>query len=229
MSTPHFPENPFTDVVPRRGATSSKAGFDTYRRLAAVEQAMGANTSVDTDALNLMRALGSSIIAWTFDPAICTDTISHIKSLVDGSLYVFAVYLPSPATVTGVSTYVYTAGVGTWGTSKVALYGADGARLAQSNSDTSAWKATGLYDRAFSATYDADRGLYYVAFLNVRTATTTAPQLACRNSFSTALSNVRTAASFPRSCLFPAQTDMPASLTFSSANLSTSPIWAGLY
>lgn len=229
MSTPRFPANPFTDIVPRRGATSSKAGLDTYRRLSAVEQAVGANTSVDTDALNLMRALGSSIIGWTFDPGVCTNATDNTAALGSGTLFLYAVYLPSPATITGVSTYVQTAGVGTWGINKVALYGADGTRLAQSASDTSAWKALGLYDRAFSATYDADRGLYYIALLHIRTATTTIPRLASRNSFATTLANVRTASSFPRAAFFSAQTDMPASLTLSSATLSNVQLWMGLY
>lgn len=229
MSAPRFPTNPFTDIVPRRGATSSKAGLDTYRRLAAMEQTMAANTSVDTDALNLYRSLGSSILGFTFDPGALGNTTDNSVALTSATMYLGAIYLPAPATLTGVTTYCETAGVGTWGITRVGLYGVDGTRLALSLSDTSAWKATGFYSKDFSATYDADRGLYYAAILNIRTATTTAPKLASRNAFASGLQSLRTAAAFPRVTSFTGQTDLPTSVTLSSGSITTASRWMGLY
>lgn len=229
MSTPRFRPNPFIDLVPRRGATSSKAGLDTYRRLASVEQSVSANTSVDTDALNLYRALGSSILGFTFDPGICGNTTDNSFALTSGTVYLGAIYLPSPATITGITTYCETAGVGTWGITRVGLYDADGNRVALSASDLTAWKTVGFYDRDFSAAYDAERGIYYAAILNIRVSTTTAPKLAGRIAFASGLQSVRTSAAFPRVISFASQTDLPSSLTLSSGSALTASRWMGFY
>lgn len=229
MSTPRFPTNPFTDVVPRRGATSSKSGLDTYRRLAGIEQAVSANTSVDMDSLNLMRAMGSTIKAWSFDPGFCeTTTATHTGQLASGTIYMVAVYLPAPATVTGVCTHTAIAGVGTWTIGKAAIFNTAGTRLAVSNNDTAAWKSLNLNQIPMSATVDLDRGVYYCAVLNVRSATTTAPSLTSRNGYSD-LQNVLTAASFPRAAFKTGETDIQASYTLSGFSLSAGARWMGLY
>jgi hypothetical protein len=229
MSNPRFPANPFTDMVPRRGATSSKSGLDTYRRLASVEQAVSSNTSVDTDSLNLMRAMGSTVLGWSYDPGFCeTTTATHTGQLASGTLYVVAVYLPTPATVTGVLTHTAIAGVGTWTIGKAAIYDTAGTRLAVSANSTTIWKSLNLNQIPMSATVDLDRGVYYCAVLNVRSTTTTAPSLTSRNGYSD-LQNVLTAANYPRAAFITGQTDMPASITLSSFSLSTGSRWMGLY
>jgi hypothetical protein len=228
MSTPRFPPNPFTDLVPRRGATSSLAGLDTYRRLAALEQSVAANTSVDTDSLNLVRAMGSSVRAWAFDPGYCTTASTNTAIVATGILYAVAVYLPSPATVTGVLTHTATAGVGTWTIGKAAIFDSSGTRLAVSNNSTTIWKSTGLNQIAMSSTIDLDRGVYYCAFLNVRSATTTAPELSSRNGYA-ALQNLLTDADVPRAAAITGQSDMPTSITLSALTPSTATRWTGLY
>lgn len=229
MTTPRFRPNPFTDQVPRRGSTSSKSGLDTYRRLAAVEQAVSANTGVDMDSLNLYRALGADVLAWSYDPGFCeTTTATHTGQLASGTLYVVAVYLPSPATVTGVLTHTAIAGVGTWTIGKAAIYNTAGTRLAVSANSTTIWKTANLNQIAMSSTVDLDRGIYYCAVLNVRSTTTTAPSLTSRNGYSD-LQNVLTASSYPRAAFITGQTDMPASLTLSSFSLSTGSRFMGLY
>lgn len=230
MSTPRFPTNPFTDVVPRRGATSSKAGFDTYRRLAAVEQAVSSNTSVDMDSLNLYRALGAGVRAWTYDPGFLETTVAtHTGTLTSGTIYAAAVYLPSPATITGVLTYTSTAGVGTWTRGRVAVYDANGStRLAWNNNDLTLWKTLGLNQIPFTGTVDLDRGLYYVALINVRSATTTTPAIASRNG-QTDLQNLLVDAKYPRTMALAGQADLQTSYDFSTFTLSSGARFMGLY
>lgn len=232
MSTPRFRPNPFTDMVPRRGATSSKAGLDTYRRLAAVEQTIGANMSVDTDSLNLYRAMGSGVLAWTYDPGYCINATvsasSHTMEMLSGYMYLGAVYLPSPATVTGVATYCTTAGVGTWTRGKIAILSATGTRLAFCNTDASLWKSTGLIQKPLFSPIDLDRGLYYAACLNVRSATTTIPKLAARAGYSD-LQNLLTQTGLFRSGVITGQSDIADPYDLTTASLSQTAFWAAFY
>jgi hypothetical protein len=194
-----------------------------------MEQAAAANTSVDTDSLNMMRALGSTVLGWSYDPGFCeTTTATHSGAMASGSLYVVAVYLPAPATVTGVLTHTAIAGVGTWTIGKAAIYDTAGSRLAVSANSTTIWKTANLNQIPMTATIDLARGMYYCAVLNVRSATTKAPSLTSRNGYSD-LQNVLTAANYPRAAVLTGQTDIPASITLSSFALSAGSRWAGLY
>lgn len=229
MSTPRFPANPFTDIVPRRGATSSKSGLDTYRRLAAVEQTVASNTSVDMDSLNLYRALGSSIKAWTYDPGFLeTTTATHTATLTSGTIYAAAVYLPSPATITGACTYTAIAGVGTWTRGRIGVYDAAGNVLARNNNSLTLWKATGFDQIPFSSTVNLDRGLYYILLINVRSTTTTTPSLASRNG-QTELQNVLTTTANPRTMALAGQADLVTSYNFTTFSASSGARWMGLY
>ena len=182
----------------------------------------------DTDELNLYRALGSSLLTYPFDPGGLVSTTDHSLTLTNQTTYLVAVYLPTPATATGLCYYVETAGVGTWTTAKVGIYDASGTRLAQSTNDTSLLKATGFIQKAFSATVELDRGVHYLAVLRDASATTTTPKLAGRTAFAADLTNLLTASSYPRSTSFTGQTDLSASLTLSSgAPVGTR--WLGLY
>lgn len=229
MSTPRFRPNPFTDQVPRRGSTSSKAGLDTYRRLAAIEQAVSANTGVDMDSLNLYRSLGSDLLAYSYDPGFCETTLAtHSGALASGSIYATAVYLPARATVTGAITHVATAGVGTWTRGRIGIYDVAGNVLERNNNDLSLWKSTGLIQEPFNAPVDLERGVYYVLYINVRSATTTTPALTSRNGYSE-LQNVLTQTAFPRAMVLTGQSDLGTSYAFSSFSLSTGSRWVGLY
>lgn len=227
MSTPRFRPNPFTDIVPRRSATSSKSGLDIYRRLTAMEQAVAANTSVDTDALNMMRLMGASVRAWAYDPSVIADDALFRAELSNQVAYALAMYLPSPATITGLMTHVQVAGVMTQTTGQVAVYDAAGTRLAISTHDANLWKTTGLVEKAFPSTIDLDRGLYYGVFLSVRSSTTTAPQLSARGKFAE-LNNVKTVTAFRRA-IFANATSLPSLIDFSPWSSSAAMRWCGLY
>lgn len=228
MSTPRFPANPFTDIVPRRGATSSKAGPDTYRRLANVEQALGANASVDVDALNMMRAMNADLIGWAYDPMTIIDTADYRSTLASGSTYITAIYVPAPATVTGILNYTTVAGVGTWTIGKAGIYSIDGTLLRSSANSFSRWKATGITEIPLTSTVFLDRGIYYAAMLNVRSTTMTAPSIAGQAGFST-LMNVRTASGIPRFGVGTGKTDLTTGENFSTYSLSTNARWAAFY
>lgn len=228
MSRPYHRPKPFTDLVARRGATSHKAGFDQARRIDNVERALSSHVGNDTAELNLYRALGSTVLTYTFDPCILVNTTDHTGGLTTGTTYASAVYLPQRATITGMGVYVETAGVGTWTICKVGLYSAAGTRLAVSTNDTSLYKSTGVTEKAFSSTYDAEKGIYYVAINNTRSATTTMPRLATRRTFSSGLVNLRTSSSYPRSVAM-TDTDLSASYTWSSGALGGTQIFAYLY
>lgn len=229
MSTPQFPPNPFTDIVPRRGSTSSKAGLDTYRRLASAEQAIQTNSNVDTDSLNMYRAMGSSVLAYAYDPGdITSDTTYHASGMTSGTIYMSAVYLPTPATITGVLSYTIVAGVGTWTIGKAAVFDSSGTRLAISANLTSLWKTTGLNQIPVTGTTALDRGLYYVGILNVRSATTTAQTIATRSSY-VDLQNLLTNANYPRAVAFGSQTDIAGSYTLSTGIVANNHRWLGLY
>lgn len=230
MTRPRFRHAAPADLVTRRGATTHRVGPDQARRLANAENALQSSIGVDTDELNLYRALGSSLLAYNFDPGILFNTSDHVLSLTTGTVYFMAVYLPVPTTVTGVGFYVQTAGVGTWSATgnRVGLYSSAGTRLAMSGSDSTYFTSTGFKQRAFTATLNADRGLYYIAIMNSRSATTTTPGIAGRAGFATSTQNLLTAAAFPR-CVQAADTDLSASYTFSSGTLNSGQRWACLY
>lgn len=230
MSRPRFRNRAFSDHVARRGATTHRAGLDPARRLANTEAALQSGIGLDTDELNLYRALGSSLLTYNFDPGMCANATDHQAPLTTGNVYLQAVYLPTPATVTGVAYYVNTAGVGTWNASgnKVGVYSAGGTRLAVSANDSTKFTSTGFKQFAFTGTVDLDRGVHYLAIVNSRSATTTSPQIACRTSFATTLGSVLTAASFPRGCAF-VDTDLAVSYTLSAGNISSVQRWLALY
>lgn len=229
MGKPFFRDNAFTDQVPRRGAASSKAGLDNYRRLDAVERGFAGHISNDTDELNLYRALGSTLLTYTFDPGLMANTTDHSGVLSDGLLYLAAMYLPKRATATGLAYYVETAGVGTWTTAKVAILSKSGTRLAVSTNDTALCKATGLIQKGFSSTVDLEKGLYYAAIMIDWSAVTTSPKLGSRNTFASSLTNLLCASTNPRACTFSGQTDISSSYTLSSGTLSSAQRWFGLY
>ena len=88
---------------------------------------------------------------------ILVNTTDHTGGLYDGHHVCVSGVPPQRATITGMGVYVETAGVGTWTICKVGLYSAAGTRLAVSTNDTSLYKSTGVTEKAFSSTYDAER------------------------------------------------------------------------
>lgn len=229
MSRPRFRHTAPTDMIARRGATTHRVGLDASRRLSNVEAALQSSIGVDTDELNLYRALGSTLLTYNFDPATCANATDNSAQLASGLSLLQAVYLPVPATVTGVATYAWANSSGTWTIGRSAIYSASGTRLAYTGNDTSAWKTAGLYQQPLTTGQtDFDRGLYYIGIINVRSATTVIPTVASRNYPTAVLGNVLTPSSLPRAVYF-SDTDLSASYTLSSGTLSLAHRWVALY
>lgn len=132
------------------------------------------------DNLRAIQALGSSALALTcFQGSLSSQT-----TMVDARAYYIAAFLDHDATITGVKWYQQVQGSYTADqTSEVALYSYSGGTLTQvatSGNDASLWKATSNTwgSKAFSGTYAATAGIYFIGLLWNASATTNAPVLA---------------------------------------------------
>lgn len=187
-----------------------------------VTDALDGLGSVSPDRLPaLHRALGTTMLAATLDP--CLGTAG--SALGDGVNLFGALYLPAKRTITGVGFYQSVQGNYTAdNNNKIGLYTSDGTtltRVAQSANNGNLWKAAAntYVQEPFSATYEAEPGVYFVAGLYNQSAQVTAPsilQLLVNNA-------AIPAAKFPGNVRITGQltgqTDMAASTTF--AGLTT--------
>lgn len=116
----------------------------------------------------------------------------------------------------------------------VALYTLSGGtytRVAQSTDDGNIWKASAntLSSKAFSSTYSASAGLYFIACLYCQSAQTTAPAL--YSTPSTVFQNYTL--DFTNSSkiqgLITSQTSLPTSFAGSSASVTTPGLYLSLY
>lgn len=179
-------------------------------------------------------ALGSPFLAQTVGSPIQLANTS--SALTDAQIRFQAVYLAKAATITGVRVYSRTAGVYTGdANNKVGLYSYSGGTLtlvASSTNSASLWTGTAnaFQTIAFSATYSASAGIYFVALLYNNSAQTTAPSIAS----GTALNNAAMATlAFTNSAklygTLATQTDLPASQAMSGITAATTTTWVALY
>ena len=109
-------------------------------------------------------------------------------SLSDAALRFFAIYLPIGATITGVKWFQATQGVYTADAyNGVGLYTYSAGTLtlvASSTNDGNIWKGTTntWQSKAFTSTYSAAAGLYFIACLYNQSAQTTAPSIGSANN-----------------------------------------------
>jgi hypothetical protein len=179
-----------------------------------------------------MQALGSSIKAQTL--ACELPEVSTGSNLADGTIYYHAVYLATDQTITGAKFFTVTQGVYTAdNTNQVGLYSYSAGTLtlvASSTNNGNLFKATGatFETEAFSSTYAATAGLYYVAYVYNTSAQTTAPAV----GIGTASSTGTGIADFTNSSAFyltGTGTSLPASVSASSLTVTTSRKWASIY
>lgn len=195
-------------------------------------------TSNLTDGADLTvkayQALGSVIKGQSI--GINAQEISLTQALSDGRVVFHAVYIPVSATITGVKWIQgiqgnYTAdnynGVG--------LYTYSGGTLtlvASSTDDGNIWKvsAGAIASKAFSATYSATAGLYFVATHWNASATVTAPQLACGAGTSAPQNSLDFTNSAALKLNYNSQTALPSSV---AASATDGPggnfIWIAVY
>lgn len=219
-------------------SVSGNAGTATTLQTSRKINGVGFDGSADiavTEILLAKQALGS--------PALSSDLLfpfpisSASGNLGNQQLHLIATYIPVACTVTGVKWFQVTQGNYTANNyNGVGLYSYSGGNLtlvASSTDDGNIWKAAaGLGSKAFSSTYNASAGIYFVGLLYSRSAQTTAP--AILKSSSTGMWSAANDMDFTNSAkLFgniSSQTSLPASPTMSGVTgISSFNYWLQLY
>lgn len=144
-------------------------------------------TSIEDTTIKAYQALGSTIKAQTVGQSIAR--ITSIGVLTNQLISFVAVYLNTSQTLTGVKWWQGALGSYTANNeNRVGLYSYSGGTLtlvASSTNDGNLWQtaaSASMGSKAFSSTYAAAAGLYYVAFLYCRSAAVTVPQIGlCAN------------------------------------------------
>ena len=177
--------------------------------------------------------------AQTFDPWVPN---LYFSSLTDSRLYFQAIELPVAATLTGIILAFSAQGVFTAdNNNKVGLYTNNGTtltRVAQSTNDGNIWKvATNSSAKtAFTSTYAAAAGSYWLAYLYNSSAQTTAPALPGKFPGSNGVGSALLAATdisvmngrFPGGYL-DGQTDLPSTTAVSGLTFSSTVLFGALY
>jgi hypothetical protein len=192
----------------------------------------GSGLTDDPDFLGY-QALGSPFKAQTIGIPIQTANTS--SGLTDGQIRWVGIYLPTAQTITGIRVYVRVLGVYTGdNNNRVGLYSYSGGTLtlvASSTNNSTLWTsaANAFQTIAFSGTYSASAGIYFVGIIYNNSAQTTAPALAS----GTALNNAAMATlGFTNSAkLYGTSngTDLPASIAMSAITATTVTQWVALY
>ena len=188
----------------------------------------------DNPEIKLLQALGSVIKAQTFNALEATQQ----TALADGVARFFPVYLAKPQTLTGVQFYQtiqgnYTAD----NNNQVGLYTVNAAtgvltRVAVSANNGNIWKQTAntTFKVAFSSTYLANAGVYYIALLYNSSAQTTAPQILAKQAGSNALqAKLDNTGSLTRSMTLLGQNSLAATYTASGLTTSATNPWLSIY
>lgn len=138
---------------------------------------------IDNDLL-IAQLSGCTILGWNYSP---TEIVTSL-TLTNQTIFGTAIYLPVAATLTGVYWYQATQGSYTANNNnRVGLFTSDGTNLtnvASSSDDGTLWKAASASwgNKAFSSTYPAAAGVYWVLGLYCRSAAATAPVIGSHNS-----------------------------------------------
>jgi hypothetical protein len=212
-----------TITIYNAGAAQSLAANRTFYPKSVFQQAI--------------EALGSSVKGQSVGVNMDQMSISTFAA-VDGTAYWTAVWLPSPATLTGVKYWLGSQGNFTGDNfNGFALYTYDGAgtltQVATSANDANIWKGTSNSYQSvpFTSSYVAAAGLYFVAFIRNSSAEVTAPTFGISNSVQ---NGGMQSGDFTNSAkLNSTQTteiDLPTGTkAFSALTVTTLRPWIGLY
>lgn len=181
-------------------------------------------------------ALGSTIKAQAVDQQ--AGNISGNTVLTNQVVQFVALeYLPTAQTLTGLKFYQSTAGSYTANNNnRVGLYSYSGGTLtlvASSANDGNLWQTASSnahFSVAFSSTYAAAAGQYFVGFIYCRSAAATAPTLGINAANPNgATSRVDFTNSARLYSSLAAQTDIPSSVAMSSLAAETTRFWVAVY
>lgn len=193
------------------------------------------STAAYSDHYFLANALGSNIKFQSLGRSISEATGAN--ALADGTQRFVAVYVRKQTTITGVKWFQgaqgdYTAdnynGVGLYA---VNASTGDITLVASSTDDGNIWKAAAstISSKAFSSTYVADPGVYYISFLYNSSSQTTAPTLAAYAAMSTGISAANWSNSLKLNSQLGSRTSLIASTTGASTTAVNNAHWAALY
>lgn len=197
-----------------------------------------ANTQItdakkDNHFLRIVQALGSDIKGLSYGCGFPSD---NFVSLTDNYVLLTAVWLPVAATITGVMFYVVQQGSYTADNDNaVGLYTWSGGTLtlvASSTNDGDVWKAAAGYStKAFSSTYAASAGLYFVGALYNNSAQTTVPRLGTGGTilYAASANSIGMATSSKVSMNIAGNNSLPATITVSATSNQSQNIWFALY
>ena len=170
--------NPVTQSITNGDTTHAPSSDAVYDALALKSNLT--DIRFKSDMQLICEALGSTIIASTFP----IDRITSSYTLVDTRMDVQAVYIRESKTITGVKWFQGVQGNYTADNyNGVGLYSYDGAGtltlVASSTDDGNIWKASAnsFGSKAFSSTYNASPGIYFIALLYNYSSQTTAPTI----------------------------------------------------
>ncbi len=142
----------------------------------------GLTFSFENTDVKAFQALCATVKAETV--ALSALYATRSVALTDGQIRYIPVYLSKGQTLTGVKVFMKTAGSYTGdNNNRVGLYSYSGGVLTQvasSTNNANLWTATAnTYNNiAFSSTYDAPAGMYYVALIYNNSSQSTAPAIA---------------------------------------------------
>ena len=173
------------DLISVAKGTADNKNFGTTAGTVAEGSSLGLKADLTdirfkSDEQLISEALGSVIIAST----IHSNRVTNFYTLVDTRMDMQAVYIREPKTITGVKWFQSTQGNYTADNyNGIGLYSYDGAGtltlVASSTDDGNIWKGASftIQSKAFSSTYNASAGIYFIALLYNNSAQVTAPAI----------------------------------------------------
>lgn len=181
--------------------------------------------------LSIYTALGSVIKAQSF-PLNLADSSS---AMLDGRFRFTAIYLPTAQTLTGVKVFPTVTGNYTGdNNNRVGLYSYSGGTMtlvASCANSATLWQsaASAIQTIAFSSTYAAAAGLYFVGMVYNNSAQVTAPVFAGITATDAGQMSADFTNSAKVSGLITGQTDLPATQAMSGVTATSFNTWVALY
>lgn len=188
--------------------------------------------AMKADNLRISQALGSAILAQAFE----NHRVTTQNNLSDSSCYYIPVWLGTAATLTGVKWWQQTKGSYTGdNNNRVGLYTYSAGTLtlvASCANDATLWQtatSATMGSKAFSGTYAASAGLFYVCMIYNNSAQVTAPQIGTCATTLTGIPVFDYTNSAKYFASRGSQTDLPASESMTNLSSLTVGFWLALY
>jgi len=182
------------------------------------------------------QAMGSSIKGYNLTVPNLSLINTSYTTITSGLFLLYPIYIPKTTTITGVKWFQTVAGVYTANNyNGIALYSVSGGTLTRVDSsanDGTIWKATSNTwgSKAFSFTYSAAPGIYYVGMAYSTSAQTTAPGFGATTISINAITKSFDFTNSLKINLFQsAVTTLPSTITASATSASSNNVALYLY